>query len=326
MDKSPQDRVFRVAVHGLPYFCKKLAHLLDGDGWRVPYRSPFHPVGLAARFVDLAQCDLAYSWTGRINMGNFLRVARALGKKKIIMLWCGSDVLFAKEELRQGKMDPWVRDLIHWAVSPCLAEEVRSLGINCEHVQSSFVELVDEVPMPARFSVLAYAPSLKRAELYGVDYIVAAAKRLPNIKFTLVGLQEQHLPDCPANLGVYGHADLAPFYKEATVIWRPVRHDAGISFMVLEALARGRHVLYSYPFPGCIQVSGVNSACQEIERLRDLHSSRALNLNEEGRQIVARDYTPEVVRSRLLHRWKEIILGPDPEAAGSSLSVSSTTN
>lgn len=325
MSIRSEQRVFRVAVHGLPYFCRKLTELVNGDGWSVPYRSPFHPVGLAARVMDLARCDLAYSWTGRISMGKFLRAARTLGKKKIVLLWCGSDVLYAKEELRQGKTDPWVRNLIHWAVSPCMAEEVRSLGVDCEYVQVSFIPAVQPSPLPQRFSVLVYAPSVKKAQLYGLDRVLEAAKRLPKIPFKLVGLREQHLPDCPPNLEVYGHSDLEPFYRDATVVWRPVRHD-GVSFMVLEALARGRHVLYTYPFAGCSKVVDVDGACNEIERLRDLHACQSLKLNEEGRQIVAREFSPNVVRARLLQRWKEIILGPDREFSAPGVRVPTPQN
>jgi glycosyltransferase involved in cell wall biosynthesis len=315
-----------VAVNGLPYFCRKLSNLVDGDGWSVPYRSPFHPAGLAARFVDLARCDLAYSWTGKISMGKFLRAARALKKEKIVLLWCGSDVLFAKEELRRGKMDPWVSNLVHWAVSPCLAEEVRSLGIACEYVQASFVQPVQPSPLPEEFSVLVYAPSVKREQLYGLDHVLEVANQLPRIRFRLVGLRERHLPGCPTNLEVHGHVDMDRFYREATVIWRPVRHDAGISFMVLEALAHGRHILYSYPFPGCVHVAEVGPACKEIERLRDLHASQTLNLNENGRQVVAQDFSPQVVRSRLLQRWKEIILGPDRAPSSSRVYLPSATS
>jgi len=301
---------YRVAVHGLPHFCRKLSALLDGGNWRVPYRSPFHPAGLAARVSDLARCDLAYSWTGRINMGKFLWAARKMGKTKIILLWCGSDVIYAKDELATGKIDPWVVDRTHWAVSPWIAEEVRSLGVKCEYVQASFVNPVTPPALPKNFSVLVYLPTLRRAELYGLDRIVEVAKKLPGIQFNLVGLEKGPIANCPPNLCVHGHVNLHEFYQRSTVIWRPVRHD-GLSFMVLEAMACGRYVLYSYPLPGCIQVTNVSAACQEIERLRDLHYSGALGLNHEGVNVIARDYDPSVVSEKLRARWETIILSQE---------------
>jgi hypothetical protein len=309
-EKAP--RPYRVAVNGLPHFCKKLTELVNGDGWEVPYRSPFHPVGLAARFSDLARCDLAYSWMGRISMGKFLRAAKSLGKTKIIMLWCGSDALFAKDELAQGKLDSWVANRVHWAVSPWLAQEVRELGIACEYVQVSFVESISPMPLPKKFSVLTYVSSIKKAHLYGLDLILQVARKLPSMKFTLVGLEEGKIPEAPPNLEVFRRLDLASFYEQATVLWRPVRHD-GLSFMVLEALARGRHVLYSYPLRGCIQVAGAEMACEQLERLRELDESGRLEPNEIGRQYVASEYDPQKVRTEILNRWKDLILSPESE-------------
>jgi len=90
------------------------------------------------------------------------------------------------------------------------------------------------------------------------------------------------------------------------VLWRPVRHD-GLSFMVLEALARGRHILYSYPFPGCVQVTSAAAARLEIERLLDRHDSKTLGLNQAGMEVISRDFNPAKVRADILGRWERII-------------------
>jgi hypothetical protein len=190
-------------------------------------------------------------------MGKFLWAARAMGKEKIVILWCGSDVLLAKQELAEGKMDPWVASRTHWAVSPTLAEEVRSLGLSCEYVQASFVaQVACPKALPKKFSVLVFLPVADRIELYGYDRVVEVAKRLPFIEFNLVGYRDESPLPTPPNVKVHRwFGDLTEFYERATVLWRPVRHDAGISFMVLEALAHGRHALYTYPLPGCVQVA-----------------------------------------------------------------------
>lgn len=308
---------YRVALHGLPHFCRKLSALVHGGDWDVPYRSPFHPIGWAQRFADLARCDLAYSWTGNINPGLFLRAAHALGKEKVIVLWSGSDVLFAAQELKAGRKDSWVSSRVHWAVSPWLAEEVRALGIDCEYVQTSFVSPVVPSPLPSQFSVLTYAPSLKKGDLYGVDRILEVAQKLPTISFQLVGLQEGTLPGAPKNLQVFGKVNLNEFYRNSTVLWRPVRHD-GLSFMVLEALSHGRHVLYSYALPGCRQVATTKEAMEKITHLRDLHASKSLSLNHEGVALIVRDYDREVVRKSLLDRWEQLILAPVADASSAA--------
>jgi hypothetical protein len=281
------------------------------EGWDVQYHYPDSPSAIGAIIRDLRQCDLIYRWGGRITLGKLLWVARSLGKKKLVMLWAGSDILFAKEQHAAGKMDPWIRGMVHWAVSPWVAEEVRSIGLSCEYVKASFVAPVERpAPLPKAFSVLAYVPSLekKKRELYGCGALLEVAHALPSMKFTIVGVKEGRIPNAPSNVRVVGWVnDLTPYLNQTTVVWRPVRHD-GLSIMVLEALARGRHVLYSYEFAGCIQASGAAVAQKELERLMALHRAGALGLNQEGIEAVARDFTPEKARAELQRRWEQIIL------------------
>jgi hypothetical protein len=299
-----------VVVHGLTHFCQKLPGLLGNAQWDIRDRSHHTPVQLAKLVRDLRCCDLVFNWAGRIDPGHFLWAARHLGANKIVTFWCGSDVLRAHKFFAEGKMDPWIAGKIHWAASPSLAQEVRAMGLPCEFVQASFVELVPRpVPLPKTFSVLVFVPTSYRADLYGWDRIVSVANALPNVRFNLVGLHKGQSIDAPPNVIVHQWTpDLTPFYEQSTVLWRPVRHDAGISFMVLEALAHGRHVLYTYPVPGAVQVHKAADAKEQLEHLLALHDARSLPLNQAGRETVVRSYTREVVREELHRRWEEIIL------------------
>lgn len=308
MEQTESSRPRRVVIHGLPYFCAKLTAILKGEDWDIRHHF-YNPSGLLRFSSDLCRCDLAFTWGGRISMGKFLWVARRLRKKNVVILWCGSDLLYAREEFAAGKMDSWVAERVHWAASPTLAEEVRSMGLSCEYVQVSFVEPLSSPPaLPGKFSVLVYVPTLERASLYGLDRILEVADALRCVDFKLVGLRQGETLKGPPNLKIYSRVNaLALHIERATVIWRPVRHDAGISFMVLEALAHGRHVLYSYPFSGCIQVTAATAARRELERLLNLHDSKALSLNDEGIRTIAQEFTPARVRSNLFRRWAEII-------------------
>lgn len=311
MSQVRQGRRPRVMIHGLAYFCEKLSRILKDPSWDICY----HPQTLAcvpAIASDLLRCDLAFAWGGRISMGKFLWAARCLGKEKVVILWCGSDVLYALQDLAAGKQDSWVAKQIHWAVSPALAAEVRGMGLSCEYVQTSFVEPIEvPVPLPRKFSVLVYVPSRNKASMYGLDQILEVADSLRSVEFTLVGWNEDRPPQAPPNVVVHGHVkDLKAFYEKAAVIWRPVRHDAGISFMVLEALAHGRHVLYSNPFAACIQAKDTQAARRELELLLNLHCSQMLSLNEDGMRLIIEEFTPESVRTNLFRKWAEILASP----------------
>lgn len=260
---------------------------------------------------DLAHCDLAYTWGGRISLGKFLWAARLLGKKKLIMLWSGSDVLYAQQENAKGHRAPWVNGVVHWAVSPWIAAEVRELGLSCEYVQASFVDVVPRPkPLPKKFSVLVFVRDVLKTDLYGWDRVLEVAQQLPHINFQLCGLPEGQTLKGPSNITVHNWMpNLTPLLERTTVVYRPVRHD-GLSFTVLEALSHGRHVLYSYELPGCVQVTSTSMACKELERQFASHEAGTLSLNEAGRSYIAEQYAPEKVRSELFRRWEQIILAP----------------
>ena len=306
---SHNGRRLRVALNGLDHFCSRYSRLLTDDRWEVPYRLPTVPMGLAARFRDVVRCDLAYSYTGRISMGKFLRVARSFGKSKIIMVWCGSDSWFAQADYAMGKMDPWVTGLVHWAIAPWLAEEVRALGVDCEYVPATqFLDIVpNPKPLPKRFSVLLYVRNALRGGLYGLDRMVEVACKLPHVEFNLFGLPEGQTVSAPPNIKVNSWtSDFAPVWEQSTVVYRPVRHD-GLSLTVLEALAHGRHVVWTYSVPGCLEAKTVDAAVVELQKLYQQHEDGTLKFNDVGRDYVASHHSSKSARIELLRRFEEIL-------------------
>jgi hypothetical protein len=301
----------RVLIHGLAYFSQKLPAFLASDGWEFRNYPPRWSPGLSATIFHLYRCHLAYSWGGRLTMGKFLQVARYLRKKKLVMFWCGSDVLDARMDFEAGRIDPWIAEKIHWAGSPWLAEEVRAMGLNCEYVPSTWVAAVESIEdLPKKFSVLAYLPDANRVNLYGIDQVLEVARAMPQVDFTIVGLQSGQSLNTPANVTVHGRVShLTPFYRNATVVWRPARHD-GLSFMALEALAHGRHVMWSYPFRGAIHVRDASSGRIELQRLFELHQARRLEINSAGVEFIAQNFSPQKIREGILGRWKKIVEAP----------------
>ena len=300
----------RVLVHGLPYFGTMFANLMNGDGWQFWYYPDAGISNLAAMARDLRACDLAYQIGGRVTAGKFLHVAHLLKKNKIVMHWVGSDTVDERNHVAEGKAEPWIRqDVHHWAESDWMSREVESLGLPCELVPLPSSRVPDRPsPLPGEFSVLIYMPAVNRGALYGLDRMLQVARGLPHIPFELVGLLEGAIPDPPPNLLIYGRIpNLAAFYERASVVWRPVRHD-GLSFMVLEALGYGRHVLWSYPFPGCLQVACACEAQYEIARLHALHQQRRLEINRAGVQAVAKGgYLPQYLKGKILARLEQIL-------------------
>jgi glycosyltransferase involved in cell wall biosynthesis len=309
--RTTQKRVARrVLVHGLVYFGKIFADFMNGDGWEFRYYPDTGVRNLTQILGELPSCDLIYQLGGRITQGKFLRVARALGKKRIVMHWLGSDVLDDKAEALAGNRDAWVLSrLHHWVQSDWMLREVNALGVPCELMPFPSA-LVPEKPspLPEKFSVLVYVPTLQRSDLYGLDRILRVARELPDISFELVGLLDGPVPNAPKNLRVHGRIpNLVEFYRRCSVVWRPTRHD-GVSWMVLESLGHGRHVLWTYPFPGCIQVDDASDARDQILRLYGLHSLGLLQMNEEGARFTSRgDYNPRLLRTTIHSRLEQIL-------------------
>jgi hypothetical protein len=300
----------RVLVHGLTYFGQVFADFMSGDGWEFEYYPDSGVRNLAAMSRALHRCDLVYQIGGRVTVGKFLRAAKLLRKNRIVMHWVGSDTLEAKAAADAGEGGDWVRGTVeHWADSPWILDEVRALGIRCKYVPLPSSRVVDAPsPLPEEFSVLVYVPSVESGELYGLDRILQAAGELAAVRFELVGLRNGVVTNAPANIRFHKRIpDLTQHYRAATVVWRPTRHD-GLSWMVCEALAHGRHVLWSCEFPGCVQVNSAAEAVAEIRKLYELHREQRLGVNFAGAEYISSgEFFPANFKRNILLQLRTIL-------------------
>ncbi len=299
---------FRVLLHGLVYFCRMFPDVLASPGWEFRHFDPNRVSELLPAAAYLQRSDMSFSWGGRLTLGKFLSVSRFLGKDKLVMFWCGSDTLSARADFDAGRVDDWVANRIHWAGSPWLAEEVRAMGFPCEYVPATWVDVPETLPpMPRKFAVLAHLSSAARVELYGIDHLFAVARKMPFVQFHVVGILPGESLSAPDNVKVHGRVpSLSPFFRDTSVFWRPARHD-GLSFAALEALAHGRHVLWTYPFTGAAVAGDAVSGYTEIQRLYDLHQRDQLEINGEAAEYISARFTRAKIREGVLSRWKRLI-------------------
>lgn len=298
-----------ILVHGLFHCGQMFADFMSGDGWNFRYFPDTGIKNLTAMAGHLKSSDLAYQIGGRLTLGKFLFAAKIMDQRKIVVHWVGSDAVDYGKVARERRVTPWVvQKLHHWGVSPWLVQEVAALGVSCDLVHLPSSRVPDSPsPLPSRFSVLVYMPDVRRGDLYGLDRILRVARELPDVPFKLVGLVHGAIADAPGNLSIHGRIpDLTGSYHQASIVWRPARHD-GLSHMVLEALGHGRHVLWSYAFPGCIKVSDASDAGEQISRLHDLHQQGRLQLNWEGVEAIRKSYRPEQLKQNILMRLEQIL-------------------
>jgi hypothetical protein len=295
----------------LTYFGQAFSEFMSGDGWEFVYYPDSGVANLVAMGNALRRCDLVYQIGGRVTIGKFLSAARLLRKNRIVMHWVGSDTLEAQSVVSSSGCEPWVLNSIrHWADSPWILKEVKELGVGCEYVPLPSPRISNSLaPLPEEFKVLVYVPSVECSELYGLDKILEVARTVHDVPFELVGLRDGPLKSPPENIRFHARVpDLTEYYKRATVVWRPTRHD-GLSWMVCEALAHGRHVLWSYPFPGCTLVRSTSEAIAEIQDLRQLHRAQKLNVNCEGAAFIsAGDFFPANFKRNILGHLENILV------------------
>ena len=296
---------------GHPYFANKLKELAANAG---PGISPYSFVALRksqlGKWFSLWRSDLIYLIGGDIRPNRFYHMALKL-HKKLIFHWVGSDILEMKawRDQKRAFSHLLMEKATHWAEVNWTAAELTGLGLNCKIVPLTPTVFPKEVKsLPEKFVVLTYLPA-NRADFYGEATIIELAKRFPEIVFLAVANQTTGpQTEWPANLISVGWVDnMAELYGEVTMLIRLTQHD-GLSFMVLEALAHGRHVIWGYPFAGVYQTDGnIERLVPFMEKLYQKHCHNALTINRVGRDFVARFYRPEAVWERLSQGIDEVM-------------------
>jgi hypothetical protein len=303
----------RILILGHPYFVNRLRELGTSFGsGDSPYIFMTFGRGKLGKWISLWRSDLIYLIGGDLRPNRFYHLALFL-KKKIIFHWVGSDILDMKAWRNLGRLfSPLlVNRVVHWAEVSWTAAELKELGLTSQVVPLTPAAFPGEIrPLPQKFVVLTYLPAGK-ADFYGEATIVELARRFPEIVFLAVATNPtDRNPEWPSNLISVGWVDnMAEFYGEVVLMIRLTRHD-GLSFMVLEALAHGRHVIWGYPLTGVYQTDGnIDRLIRFIEKLYQKHSRGELHINQVGREFVARFYRPQVVWERICRGIDEVVKG-----------------
>lgn len=296
----------RVLLLGYPYFVDKLQELgSDSRYCLVPFPKKGFRMWLA-----LLRSDLVYLIGGDLRPNRFYRVALLL-RKKLIFHWVGSDILAMQDWRNQGKRfaPAFVKRVTHWAEVDWTARELAALDIPARVIPltpATFPESVKE--LPEKFVALTYLPP-EKAGFYGESLIIQLAKAFPDVTFLAVGTAPTARNSAwPGNLVSVGWVgDMAELYREVSVLIRLTQHD-GLSFMVLEALANARYVIWSYSFDGVFQANDYSRLEQVFRDLYQEYRDGKLQLNYPGRERVMQFYNPQAVWERISRGMDEVLV------------------
>ena len=218
-------------------------------------------------------------------------------KIPIVRYWIGSDVLAIQKSLKERWLAKVSDSFIAGNVCQWhnLRNELRSLGIKSTVIPAPhpFVEKVKPIKkLPAEFTILSYL-SPRNWELYGGDLILRVASENPQWRFLIVNHDGRGLKS-PVNVKFLGFVnDMDDVYEQVSVLVRITKHD-GLPRMILEALAKGLHVVWSQKLTGC----HCATSHRELTNILKLLSEQP-SLNTDGRDFVLSQFNSEI----LIEKW-----------------------
>ena len=292
----------RVAVVGLPKFASELARKLSSFQSSVRLRSfdTYYNVKDKLAFIPyVLLSDIVYSINGTISNSSVFNLALRLNKKLVIH-WVGTDVIKAQKAFNQGTYNhEYINKAIHLCEVEWIRDELAEIGIKAE-IQNFVVfdKEISEPGIPKKFSVLSYLyPG--REKFYGIETLIEAAMRFPEIEFNLVGT-EGYEKTTPSNMKFLGWVnDLSSRIASAGICVRFPEHD-GLSSFVLESLALGKHVAYKYNYPHCIFCDSSEKIYRAIEVKYNEFKNGDLKVNSEASRFIETTFNKETIFSGLL--------------------------
>ena len=294
----------RVSLVGLPKFASELANNLSSYYPSAYFKSFDTYYNLKDKIMCIPYIllsDVVYSINGTINNSNVFNLALKLNKKLLIH-WVGTDVLKAQKAFNEGEFNQeYIDKATHFCEVEWIQEELKELGINAA-IQNFVVfdKIIGEQKLPEKFSVLSYLyPG--REEFYGINSLIEAANRFPDIEFNLVG-PESYQVETPSNMHFHGWVtDLDSRIASAGMCVRYPEHD-GLSSFVLESLANGKVVAYKYSYPHCIACNDDDALYRTIENTFQEFKNGGLKVNLDAIDFIQKEFNKEKIFSGLIKR------------------------
>lgn len=246
-------------------------------------------------FNELKNIDSVYRVYGEQRIDWKLLVGRLLGKLTITH-WIGTDVIDEIQNYKSisSRINRFSTK-VHVSGSSLLKKELMDVGINSQVVPIVPVNNFGGISeMPSSHSVLVYAPEGKE-EFYGMPYVKELAIKFPDVTFNIVGNSDDYLKLENVKFhGTLSSYQMQELYNNITILFRFPKHD-GLSMMLLEALSKGKQIIYSYSFPYTHTPKSRN-----IEHVIDCFDEvvkKEPYVNVEGANYVKKEYDQEKIHS-----------------------------
>ena len=287
--KGRKPRPLRVAVSdGSELFADRTVRLLNDMGidagrWR-PGDSRLR------NWRKGLEVDLFLYVSGRRRLHKLQTSLGRLGVPTIIR-WIGSDV-----SLESAGASETVKTMAwHWCVAPWLQAELEEAGVAADVVPLTLTDIPDHA---TGTSERVLRPRLHPGAATMTSYGRAVRHRVreETSRRSIQADRDDDRRRSPGNVLALGWVDdVRALMAQTTVYVRPTVHD-GLSNLVLEALARGRYVWWTYPFPGVEAAGSAGRRRPMALRTEDETCiGGQLGLNHPGRDAVMTMFDPGVV-------------------------------
>jgi|GEM_PF-2746957 len=279
-----------------------------------------HARALAAAGVDVTfdstdsprrsmyrQCDVIHlvSYETRdFSLLRRIRWARA-GGVVVLRYWTGLDVLWAACHHPTRRFAQALVDLgvVQLAPNKTMADRLARIGISASvqrPASPSVSTATQPRPLPNEFTLACYLPSRNR-ELYGGSLIDGLIRRLPGVRFLILGDTATDFSSC-RNVESLGFVnDVHRVLHRCTAVLQ-VRLFHGASRLVFEAMSLGRHVISSTPMP---HAQHAVTEAQVVRAVRALRSEPRFNL--EGREHIGMEYDYSDLIASLRRRMEQAL-------------------
>jgi len=240
-----------------PHFSRKITAVLNQSGIKAEEMAmPKNKTELLAWIWKIKKSKASiihFLWGGRNPV--IYAIPKLLGKK-VIIHWIGKDVSNVKNRSRLKltfqKIAFNVADK-HLTDFEPLQSELKDLGIESE-VVTLFPNINQEkkIVWPQGNRVHIYLPENDH-EFYGSNTVFRLIKEMSDVEFLITGHSGRNAPNLP-NVQYLGWIDDldSRVWNKVKVYIRLIKYD-GLSHSVVEALSRGKHVIWTYKFPHCFK-------------------------------------------------------------------------
>jgi glycosyltransferase involved in cell wall biosynthesis len=300
----------RVLISGLPLFSKRLAEDLQEFDTTSSYHflDTYNSKLAQLKFLFLLPfADCVISMNGVTdNSGSLNWVLRL--KKKLIMQWMGTDVMIALERYKEGTIDRKYIDYAkHLVDATWLKDELKESGISAQLIDFKYTFPGEPLYKYEKNSVMSYVAQA-RQEFYGIEMILQAAEKFPDIDFLLYGMNETKFV-CPKNVKLMGwttEAEFAEGLKSTSVFLRLPKHD-GFSASVIEAMGFGCEVFWTFPGTKAVCVKNSEELIDKLATKFEDIESRNFHPNQSSREFVLEKYNKEKVIKNYIQTLKEFV-------------------